>query len=126
MVSKGVMKPAAICKVDYEGKALAGTRKRSSETLLHLAVNASGPHANHGTVTFGPDLEKAYWNSEIIDAYCRILILSKQLGNVNYFNEGQTKELLALKRKLGYDDIRFHENCDLCANSDFGRGFMEE
>ena len=47
--------------------------------------------ANHGTVTFGPDLEKAYWNSEIIDAYCRILILSRQLGNVNYFSQGQTK-----------------------------------
>ena len=25
-----------ICKVDYEGKQLAGTRKRTSEVLLHL------------------------------------------------------------------------------------------
>jgi L-fuculose-phosphate aldolase len=186
------MKPEDLCKVDYEGKQLAGTRKRSSEILLHLAVyknrpdvnavvHCHPPHAtafavagvpipqcilpevevflgdvptavyetpgtqkfaetivphlkasntiilaNHGTVTFGPDLEKAYWNSEIIDAYCRILILSKQLGNVNYFDEGQTKELLALKKKLGYDDVRFHENCDLCANSDFGRGFTQD
>ena len=38
--------------------------------------------ANHGTVTFGPDLEKAYWNSEIIDAYCKILILARQLGKI--------------------------------------------
>ena len=28
MVSKGFMKPDDICKVDYEGKQLAGTRKR--------------------------------------------------------------------------------------------------
>ena len=63
--------------------------------------------ANHGTVTFGPDLEKAYWNSEIIDAYCRILILARQLGRVNFFNEGQVKELLDLKKRLGYDDPRF-------------------
>lgn len=193
MVSKGFMRPEDICKVDYEGKQLAGTRKRSSEILLHLAiykqrpdvkavVHCHPPHAtafavagvpipkcvlpevevflgevptavyetpgtqkfadtlvphlqssntiilaNHGTVTFGPDLEKAYWNSEIIDAYCKILILARQLGSVNYFTEGQTRELLDLKKKLGYDDVRFHrgDNCDLCGNSAFGRGYTE-
>jgi L-fuculose-phosphate aldolase len=193
MMSKGFMKPEDICKVDYEGKQIAGTRKRSSEILLHLAVykhrpdvravvHCHPPHAtafavagvpipqcvlpevevflgevptaiyetpgtqtfadtivphlkssntiilaNHGTVTFGPDLEKAYWNSEIIDAYCKILILAQQLGNVNYFTKNQTQELLTLKKKLGYDDIRFHrgENCDLCSNNNFNRGYTE-
>jgi L-fuculose-phosphate aldolase len=83
--------------------------------------------SNHGTVTFGPDLEKAYWNSEIIDAYCKILILSKQLGNVNYFTQDQTRELLEFKKRLGYDDVRFHqgESCDLCGNNTFGRGYAE-
>ena len=38
--------------------------------------------ANHGTVTYGSDLEDAYFKTEIIDAYCRILILAKQLGRV--------------------------------------------
>lgn len=174
MICKGFMKPEDICKVDYEGQQLAGTRQRSSEILLHLAVykhrpdvqavvHCHPPHAtafavagvpipngvlpeveiflgevptanyetpgtqkfadtilphlqssntiilaNHGTVTFGPDLEKAFWNSEIIDAYCRILILSSQLGNVNYFTRKQTGELLELKKRLGFDDIRFH------------------
>jgi L-fuculose-phosphate aldolase len=193
MVCKGFMKCEDMCKVDYEGKQLAGTRKRSSEILLHLAVyknrpdvqavvHCHPPHAtafavagvpipqcvlpevevflgdvptavyetpgtqkfadtivphlkasntiilaNHGTVTFGPDLEKAYWNSEIIDAYCKILILARQLGNVNYFTPQQTQELLALKKKLGYDDLRLREgeNCDLCANATFGRGYTE-
>jgi L-fuculose-phosphate aldolase len=179
--------------VDYEGKQLAGTRKRSSEILLHLAVyknrpdvqavvHCHPPHAtafavagvpiphcvlpevevflgqvptavydtpgtqrfaetivphlkasntiilaNHGTVTFGPDLEKAFWHSEIIDAYCKILILAKQLGNVNYFTQTQTKELLDLKKRLGYDDVRFGqgEDCDLCSNNTFGRGYAE-
>ena len=36
--------------------------------------------ANHGTITAGSDLEDAYFKTEIIDAYCRILILAKQLG----------------------------------------------
>jgi len=77
--------------------------------------------ANHGTITFGPDLENAYFNTEIIDAYCRILILSRQLGRVNYFTDQQTKELLDLKKRLGYDDVRFRdpESCKLCGDSSF-------
>src|SRR5271156_2972504 len=43
MVSKGFMKTEDICKVDYEGKQLAGMRKRSSEILLHLAVYKHRP-----------------------------------------------------------------------------------
>src|SRR5438132_7015388 len=192
MVSKGFMKPEDICKVDYEGKQLAGTRKRTSEVLLHLAVyktrpdvnavvHCHPPHAtafavaqepipkcilpevevflgevpmaryetpgtqkfaetiipyvkdcntiilaNHGTVTFGPNLENAYFNTEIIDAYCRILILARQIGPINYFTEQQTKELLDIKKRLGYDDPRFRcENCDLCGNSIFERGYSE-
>lgn len=192
MVSKGFMKPDDVCKVDYEGKQLAGTKKRTSEVLLHLAiykarpdvnavVHCHPPHAtafavaqepipkcilpevevflgevpmavyetpgtqkfaetvlpyvkecntiilaNHGTVTFGPTLENAYFNTEIIDAYCKILILARQLGRVNYFTEQQTRELLDLKKRIGYDDPRFkQESCDLCANNIVGRGFSQ-
>jgi L-fuculose-phosphate aldolase len=192
MVSKGFMKPDDICKIDYDGKQLAGTRKRSSEALLHLtiyklnpAINAvvhcHPPHAtafavahepipkcvlpevevflgevpiakyetpggqkfadtiapfvkdcntillaNHGTVTFGPTLENAYFNSEIIDAYCRILILAKLLGRVNYFGEDQTRELLALKKRLGYDDVRFRsDDCAICGESSFDESYSD-
>lgn len=183
MVSKGYLKPDDICKVDYEGKQLAGKKKRTSEVLLHLAVyknrpdvnavvHCHPPHAtafavahepipkcvlpevevflgevpisvyetpgdnrfahtvlpyvkscntiilaNHGTVSFGPDLEKAYWNTEIIDAYCKILILAKQIGKVNYFSDDKTRELLALKKRLGYTDPRLdNPNCDICGD----------
>jgi L-fuculose-phosphate aldolase len=183
MVSKGYMKPDDICKVDYDGKQLAGKKKRTSEVLLHLAVykarpdvnavvHCHPPHAtafavahepipkcvlpevevflgevpiaqyetpgdnrfantvlpyvrncntiilaNHGTVTFGKDLEQAYFNSEIIDAYCKILILARQLGPINYFSEEKTRELLALKKRLGYTDPRLdNPNCDVCGD----------
>jgi L-fuculose-phosphate aldolase len=192
MVSKGFLKPEDVCKIDYDGKQLAGVRKRSSEALLHLAlykanpkigavVHCHPPHAtafavahepipkcvlpevevflgevpmagyetpgtqqfaetvvpfakdsntillaNHGTVTFGPDLEKAYFNSEIIDAYCKILILARQLGRVNYLTNGQTKDLLDFRKRLGYDDPRYDwKDCDLCANNIFDRGYSE-
>src|SRR6516165_6580251 len=192
MVSKGYLKPEDLCKVDYEGKQLAGTRKRSSEILLHLAVykhnpkvnavvHCHPPHAtafavaqepipkcvlpevevflgevpiaiyetpgtqkfaetvvpvvkgcntvilaNHGTVSFGPTLENAYFNTEIIDAYCRILILARQLGRVNYFTDEQTGELLELKKRLGYDDVRFHHlECPTCGESSFDESYSD-
>jgi len=80
---------------------------------------------NHGTVSFGKTLEEAYWKTEILDAYCRILILSKQLGGITYLNEKESRELLDLKKKLGFDDPRFHlENCDLCGNTAFREGYQ--
>lgn len=78
--------------------------------------------ANHGTVSFGENVERAYWWTEILDAYCRILMLSRQLGRVNYLNETESRELLALKDKWGFADPRNTEeykNCDICANDIF-------
>ena len=36
--------------------------------------------ANHGTVSFGESVEQAYWWTEILDAYCRMLMLARGLG----------------------------------------------
>lgn len=81
---------------------------------------------NHGTISFGKTVEEAYWKTEILDAYCRILLLSHQLGNVDFLNEQKSRELLDLKKKLGFDDPRFHnEDCDLCGNSAFRDGYKE-
>jgi L-fuculose-phosphate aldolase len=194
MISKGFMKPTDMCTVDMQGNQLSGTRKRTSEVLLHLAimkerpdvksvVHCHPPHAtafavarepipqcvlpevevflgdvpitkyetpggqhfadtilpfvkksnviilaNHGTVSFGETVEKAYWWTEILDAYCRILMLARDLGKVNYFNEEKTRELLALKSKWGYTDPRLDagmENCDICANDIFRHSWQQ-
>ncbi|RMG38962.1 MAG: class II aldolase/adducin family protein [Planctomycetota bacterium] len=192
MICKGFMKPEDICAVDMEGNQIAGTRKRTSEILLHLeimkhrpdvkaVVHCHPPHATafavakepvpqcvlpevevfmgevplapyetpgtkkfaetvvpflkgtntiilsmHGTVSFAEDLEQAYWKTEILDAYCRILLLAKQLGRIHYFPEDKERELLDLKKRLGFDDPRFHvEDCDLCGNSAFREGYKE-
>jgi L-fuculose-phosphate aldolase len=78
--------------------------------------------ANHGTVSYGVDVEQAYWWTEILDAYCRMLMLAKSLGRVNYFDEKKERELLDLKQKWGWADPRNTEeykNCDVCANDIF-------
>jgi L-fuculose-phosphate aldolase len=60
--------------------------------------------ANHGTVSFGDTVERAYWWTEILDAYCRMLILARGLGEINYFTEPEAKALLELREKFGSKD----------------------
>jgi L-fuculose-phosphate aldolase len=85
--------------------------------------------ANHGTITCGSDLEDAYFKTEIIDAYCRILILAKQLGrDINFYSDEKAAELIRLKPNLGIPDPRLTkglENCDLCGNSFFREGYSD-
>jgi len=73
--------------------------------------------ANHGTVSFGETVEKAYWWTEILDAYCRMLMLARGLGSIHYFTEPEVKALLELKKKWGIKDPRLEmQNCDIGAN----------
>lgn len=188
MHSKGFLKPEDISTIDFTGKQIAGTKKRSSEALLHLeiyrnrpdlksVVHCHPPHAtafaiarepipqcvlpevevflgdvpitkyetpggqefadtiipfvkksnviilaNHGTVSYGESVERAYWWTEILDAYCRMLLLAKQLGTINYLDETKSRELLDLKTGWGFSDPRTTEeykDCDICANDIF-------
>ncbi len=103
-----------------------GGQKFADTVLPFLKGTSCVILKNHGTVSFGKTLEEAFWKTEILDAYCRILMLSRQLGKVDYFTQQQTNELLDLKKRLGFDDPRFHvENCDLCGNSAFREGYRE-
>ncbi|MBX7166990.1 MAG: class II aldolase/adducin family protein [Pirellulales bacterium] len=84
--------------------------------------------ANHGTVSYGENVERAYWWTEILDAYCRILMLARDLGKINYFNQQEARELLELKAKWGFPDARLEkgmENCDICANDVFRNSWTE-
>ncbi len=56
--------------------------------------------ANHGAVTYGPSLEQAYHLMEVLDAYCRILLLSEQLGPVRTLSM-EHRGLLAKIRERG-------------------------
>jgi L-fuculose-phosphate aldolase len=84
--------------------------------------------ANHGTVSYGENVERAYWWTEILDAYCRILLLSHQLGRVQYVGKQKERELLDLKKGWGYADPRNtpeYQNCDVCANDIFRHSWKD-
>jgi L-fuculose-phosphate aldolase len=83
-----------------------GTQK-FADTIAPFAVDSNTILlANHGTVTFSASLEIAYFNTELIDAYCRILLLARQLGRVTSLSAAQARDLLELKLRLGYPDLR--------------------
>jgi len=78
--------------------------------------------ANHGTVSWGESVERAYWWTEILDAYCRMLLMARSLGNVNYLTAEKERDLLDLKTQWGFADPRNEkemEDCDLCGNDVF-------
>lgn len=77
---------------------------------------------NHGVITWGDDVEDAYWKMENIDAYCKTVWVAAQLGSgLHNFGQGKLKELIAIRQKLGMDDPRKNaaDDCDLCAPGDF-------
>ncbi len=78
--------------------------------------------ANHGSVSLGADLTDAYYKLEILDNYCKQLILAKQLGQVNVLNDEQMVELLKVKERFGFPDERLGcaaEGCVGPANEAF-------
>ncbi len=82
--------------------------------------------ANHGTVSWGETVERAYWWTEVLDAYCRMLMLARGLGRISYFTEPEAEALLDLKAQWGMKDPR-HElkNCDICANDVFRESWKD-
>ena len=87
----------------------------------HMAVLM----VNHGVITWGKDIEDAYWKMENVEAYCKTVWVASQLkgGELLTITGGQAKELINLRKTLGMDDKRANwQECQLCDNSDFHPG----
>jgi L-fuculose-phosphate aldolase len=81
--------------------------KKFAETILPFVHQSNVIIlANHGTVSYGETVERAYWWTEVLDSYCRILILARQLGPIQYLSKQKTQELLDLKKGWGFTDPR--------------------
>ena len=61
---------------------------------------------NHGSVSFSHSLADTYYKLEILDAYCRILLLTKSIGKLNVLNRDEMTKLLEVKEKFGFPDSR--------------------
>jgi len=190
LVSKGFMTPEDLCLVDLDGNQLVGTKKRTSEILMHLEIMKRQPRAvasvhchppystafavagvepptcmipefevfasvatapyrtpgtpemgklvadlvdthntilmaNHGVVSWSHNnVEDAYFKMEILEAYCRTVLVASQLGKpVKTMTAAQLQDLLKIKQNLGIPDPRFGlKECELCDNAEWRPG----
>jgi L-fuculose-phosphate aldolase len=99
-----------------------------AETILPYLRNKANTIllANHGAVACDRTLEQAYFHLETLDMYCKILLLSKQIGKVQQIPEPKVKELLDIKKRLGLDDPRLSGDetvAALAGSDEFLRGY---
>jgi len=81
--------------------------------------------ANHGVVSWSHNsVEDAYFKMEILEAYCRTVLVASQLGRpVNTMTPTQLQDLLKIKQSLGIPDPRFGlKECELCDNDEWRPG----
>jgi L-fuculose-phosphate aldolase len=81
--------------------------KKFAETVLPFVAKTNVILlANHGSVTYAESPERAYWLTEVLDSYCRVLILTRQLGPLRHLPAEKVEELLEEKRKMDITDPR--------------------
>ena len=63
--------------------------------------------ANHGVVCWSDSVTHAEWLVEVLDGYCKTYLIAQQVGKpLAFIPEDKIKEILALKRRLGFPDAR--------------------
>jgi L-fuculose-phosphate aldolase len=79
---------------------------------------------NHGVVSWSNTIEDAYFKMEIVEAYCRTVLVTTQLGvKPKQFSPKHLKDLLDIKQKLGVPDPRIGlKECELCDNNEWRPG----
>ncbi|MGA2747187.1 MAG: class II aldolase/adducin family protein [Verrucomicrobiota bacterium] len=81
--------------------------------------------ANHGVVSWSHlSVEDAYFKMEIIEAYCRTVVVAAQLGTpLKTFSQTHLQDLLKIKEGLGIPDPRIGlKECELCNNDEWRPG----
>jgi len=81
--------------------------------------------ANHGVVSWSHmGVEDAYFKMEIIEAYCRTVVVASQLGGtLKTFSQTHLQDLLKIKQTLGIPDPRIGlKECELCNNDEWRPG----
>ena len=63
--------------------------------------------SNHGVVCWSDSVTHAEWLAEILEAYCKTLLIAGQLGRpLMPISGAKLEEILAIKRRMGLPDAR--------------------
>ena len=87
-----------------------GTQQFAETVLPFVRNHNTILLANHGVVCWADTVSHAEWYVEIVDTYCKTVMLAKQLKPVlNEIPPHKIQALLTRKKKLGLPDARFAE-----------------
>lgn len=72
--------------------------------------------SNHGIICWADTVTHAEWYVEVVDTYCRTLMLAAQLGTgITRIPPQKEQALLEVKKRLGLPDAKFGlDECQLC------------
>src|ERR1041385_8354560 len=114
----------------FSSVAIAPYRTPGTPEMGKLVADLVDKHntilmANHGVVSWSHNnVEDAYFKMEILEAYCRTILVASQLGKpVNTMTPAQLQDLLKIKESLGIPDPRHGlKECELCDNDEWRPG----
>jgi L-fuculose-phosphate aldolase len=111
-------------QVAYAPYETPGTKAFAETVLPFVKTHNTILLGNHGVVCWADTVTHAEWYHEVVDTYCRTLMLAAQLGTPLTRIPGEkAKDLLAVKKRLGLPDARFDlEECKLCDQPEFPGG----
>lgn len=114
----------------FASVAIAPYRTPGTPEMGKLVADLVDKHntilmANHGVVSWSHNnLEDAYFKMEILEAYCRTILVTAQVGKpANTMTPTQLQDLLKIKQSLGIPDPRHGlKECELCDNDEWRPG----
>ena len=114
----------------FSSVAIAPYRTPGTPEMGKLVAELVDKHntilmANHGVVSWSHlNVEDAYFKMEILEAYCRTILVAAQLGKPpNTMTPTQLQDLLKIKQGLGIPDPRIGlKECELCDNAEWRPG----
>jgi L-fuculose-phosphate aldolase len=93
-----------------------GTRDFAKTIIPYVKDHNTILLANHGIICWADTVTHAEWYVEVVDTYCRTLMLAAQLGTgITRIPPNKQAVLLEIKKRLGLPDAKFGlEECQLC------------
>ncbi len=86
-----------------------GTQAFADTVIPYVAEHNTILLANHGIVCWADTVTHAEWQAEVLDTYCRTIMLAAQLGRpLTHIPDAKVGDLVRLKKKLNLPDPR-HE-----------------
>jgi len=114
----------------FASVAIAPYRTPGTPEMGQLVAELVDKHntilmANHGVVSWSHNnVEDAYFKMEILEAYCRTVLVTAQLCRpAQTMTPPQLQDLLKIKQSLGIPDPRHGlKECELCDNNEWRPG----